>query len=54
MTIFGRYRCEVVRREGETEGEVLKRMEGIMRDSAPKLTLQMRRNRDLKVRWLRR
>jgi hypothetical protein len=54
MTIFGRFRCEAVRLEGESEGEVLKRMEKIMEDSAPKLTLQMQRNRDLKVRWIRR
>lgn len=53
MTIFGRFRCEAVTvRDGETREEVQRRMEMIMEDSAPKLTLQMTRNRDLKVRWV--
>ncbi len=54
MTLFGRYRCEAVRLEGEGDEDVEARIEGIMRDSAPKLTLQMTRNRDLKIKWVKR
>ncbi|KAJ9615390.1 hypothetical protein H2200_001465 [Cladophialophora chaetospira] len=54
MTIFGRYRCEAVRRQGESDEEVKSRIEAIMKDSAPKLTLQMTRNRDLQLRWVER
>jgi cytochrome P450 len=55
MTIFGQYRCEAVKvKEGETPEEVKRRIEAITRNSAPKLTLQMSRNRDLKVRWIKR
>lgn len=55
MTIFGQYTCAAVKvREGETEEEVRERFEAVMRDSQPKLTLQMMRNRELKVKWSRR
>jgi hypothetical protein len=55
MTTFGRYRCEPVKvREQETREEIKVRMEELMRDSALKLTLQMTRDRDLKVQWIER
>ncbi|KIW92230.1 uncharacterized protein Z519_07214 [Cladophialophora bantiana CBS 173.52] len=55
MTIFGKYRCEAVKvRDEETAEEVKQRLEAVMRDSQPKLTLQMMRNKDLKLRWIRR
>ena len=54
MTIFGRYRCEIVRLEGESEEEATKRMKAVMKNSGPKLTLQMVRNQDMKVRWVKR
>ncbi|EXJ74386.1 uncharacterized protein A1O5_02682 [Cladophialophora psammophila CBS 110553] len=55
MTIFGKYRCEAVKiRDKETAEEVKQRLEAVMRDSQPKLTLQMMRNKDMKLRWIRR
>lgn len=54
MTILGKYRCEAERSEGEGDEQVKRRVEAIMRNSAPKLTLQMSRNEDLKLRWTER
>jgi cytochrome P450 len=55
MTIFGRYRCEAIKvREGETKEEIRERLAKVMEESQPKLTLQMMRNQDLKVRWVKR
>lgn len=55
MAIFAEYRVEGVKLwDGETEKEMAERFENIMMDSAPILTLQMKRNQDLKVRWVRR
>ncbi|KIW83245.1 hypothetical protein Z517_02490 [Fonsecaea pedrosoi CBS 271.37] len=55
MTIFARYRCEAVKvRDDESPDEIRARFEAVMRDSQPKLTLQMARNRDLKLRWVER
>ncbi|KIW22830.1 uncharacterized protein PV07_11088 [Cladophialophora immunda] len=55
MTVFGRFRCEAVKvRPDETRDEIRRRFEAVMADSQPKLTLQMVRNRDLKLRWIER
>ena len=55
LTIFARYRCEAVKVRGdETPDEIRARITAIMADSQPKLTLQMMRNRDLKLRWVKR
>jgi cytochrome P450 len=55
MTIFGSYRCEPVRnRDDESDDEVKARFEAIIEDSQPKLTLQMMRNQDMKVKWITR
>ncbi|KAK4946175.1 hypothetical protein LTR10_014687 [Elasticomyces elasticus] len=55
MAIFSRYRCEAVRLDTtETDEQVQRRFEAVMEDSAPRLTLQMNRNQDLKIRWIRR
>ena len=54
MTLFGRYRCEAVRLPREDDDDVKARIERVMRNSAPKLTLQMTRNRDLKIKWVKR
>ncbi|KAI1622719.1 cytochrome P450 monooxygenase [Exophiala viscosa] len=55
MTIFRRYRCEAVRLDtNETDEQVQGRFEAVMEDSAPRLTLQMNRNQDLKIRWIKR
>lgn len=55
MTLFGLYRCEAVRKHvDETDEEVKARCEAIMENSQPKLTLQMIRNQDLKVKWIKR
>lgn len=55
MAIFGQYRCEPVRTHGdESDAQLKARLEQIMQHSQPKLTLQMMRNQDLKVRWIKR
>lgn len=55
LTLFARHRCEAVpAHEGETRDQVRARIDAIMQDSQPRLTLQMSRNRDLKVKWVKR
>ena len=55
MTIFLKYRCEAVRQRPEmTDESAQRRFEAIMEDSAPRLTLQMNRSQDLKIRWIKR
>ncbi|OAP63844.1 hypothetical protein AYL99_03071 [Fonsecaea erecta] len=55
MTIFAHYRCEAVPvHPDETPDHVRHRCEAVMADSQPKLTLQMVRNQDLKLRWMER
>ncbi|KEF51793.1 uncharacterized protein A1O9_12130 [Exophiala aquamarina CBS 119918] len=54
MTIFGQYRCEPVRiHDDETDAQVEARLEEVLQHSQPKLTLQMMRNKDLKVKWIK-
>jgi cytochrome P450 len=55
MIMYGFYRCEAVKvRPDETDEEVRERVEGIMKDSQPRLTLQMNRDRDLTLRFIER
>ena len=55
MAIFGRYRCEPVRIHGdESDAQVRARLEQVMQNSQPKLTLQLIRSQDLKVKWIER
>lgn len=55
MSIFGFYRCEPVKiRNDESDDQVKARFEAVMQDSQPKVTLQMMRNQDLKVKWTKR
>lgn len=55
MSIFGFYRCEAVKiRDDESDDQVRARFEAVMQDSQPKVTLQMMRNKDMKVKWTKR
>ena len=48
------YRVELVKREGEGAEECRRRYEGLVRDSQPVVTLQMKRPREVRLRWVRR
>jgi hypothetical protein len=56
MTIFRRWRVELVRKDvggrRETEEEARERAREAMRDSQSRLTLQMNRPREVKIRFL--
>jgi len=55
MTIFETHRCEAVRlRNDETDEQVKSRFDAVMEDSGPRLTLQMNRGQDLKIKWIKR
>lgn len=59
MTVFARYRVELVveeKGEGtkETPEEARRRVEAVMADSQSRLTLQMNRPRDVRIRFVRR
>lgn len=55
MALFAEHRVEAVKEhQSETAREIEQRFESIMLDSAPKLTLQMKRNHELKLRWIAR
>lgn len=41
VTLLRRHRLEVVRRDGESDNDVWKRLDDIMTESAPKLTMEM-------------
>lgn len=53
-TIFSEYRAEPALKAGESLEQGLSRMAAIVADSQPKLTLQMNRPNDLKLKWVRR
>lgn len=54
MTIFKSCRIEPALQGGETMDQAQERYKGIMRDSQPLITLQMKKPRDVKLRWTRR
>lgn len=55
MSIFGVYRCEPVKiGDDESDDQVKARFEAVMQDSQLKVTLQMMRNQDLKIKWTKR
>lgn len=55
MCVFRRWRVELVRRgPDETEEAARRRAWAVLRDSAPRLTMQMNRPRELEVRFVRR
>jgi len=67
LMLFRRYRLEVVKLEGETDEEVNQRLDGMMRNSISKLTLEMnvygmseedrgkeREGRGIGLRWIKR
>ncbi len=53
-TIFRRYKCSTVLQDGETAEMARERFEEIMKDSQPRLTLQMNSPESVKLRWSRR
>ena len=53
-TIFRKWRVELVRRDGESIEESRKRVEEVMKDSQSRLTLQMNRPREVKVKFVAR
>lgn len=54
MTIFRSYRLTPVVEKGETVEIARERLEGVMADSQPSVTLQMNKPRDVKLRWEKR
>lgn len=53
-SIFSSHRAEAVLEAGETKEMGKQRVLKVVEDSMPKLTLQMNRPEDLKVRWVKR
>ena len=53
-TLFRYCRCEVVLKEGETSEQASLRLEGVMQESQPRLTLQMDNPEDVVLRWTKR
>ena len=51
-TIFSKFKVELVLREGESVEQGRKRVEGVMGDSQSRLTLQMNRPKEVKVRFV--
>jgi cytochrome P450 len=51
-TLFRSARCEALRQEGETEDLARARLEGIMKESISKLTLQVKDPRALRLKWV--
>ncbi len=52
--IFSVWRVEAVERLHETSEMARKRLEAIVQDSKPKVTLQIRKPRDVVLRWVKR
>jgi hypothetical protein len=51
-TVFSGYRAEPALEMGEKIEEGRARMAAVVKDSAPKLTLQMNRPADLRLKWI--
>jgi hypothetical protein len=54
MTIFRRYRVAPILQKGETMQDARERLRKVVNDSQPKLTLQMNKPQDVKLKWSRR
>ncbi len=54
MTIFRSYKLTPVVEKGETVEVARERLKGLMADSQPRVTLQMNKPRDVKLRWEKR
>jgi cytochrome P450 len=53
-TIFKRYTVAPVLEKGETVEAARERLRGVMLDSQPRLTLQMNKPHEVKLKWSRR
>jgi cytochrome P450 len=53
-TLFRYCKAEVVLREGETERQAKERLEQLMQESQPRLTLQIENPEDVVLRWVKR
>ena len=53
-TIFREYRVSPMVSEGETMEMAKERLEAVMYDSQPRITMQMNRPQDAKLKWARR
>lgn len=53
-TIFKRYRVTATLEKGETMEEAKQRLQEVMNDSQPRLTLQMNKPQDVKLKWSKR
>lgn len=53
-TTFSEHRAELALEAGESLEQGLARMAAVVADSAPKLTLQMNKPNDLKLKWVKR
>jgi hypothetical protein len=53
-TIFKRYRVAAIPEKGETIEDAKQRLREVMNDSQPRLTLQMNKPQDVKLRWSKR
>ena len=52
-TLFRSSKCHPLYGVQETEEELRKRLENVMEDSIPKLTLQIRDPKEVKLEWIR-
>lgn len=52
--IFSKWRVEAVGRPGDTPEMARQRLQAVVDDSQPKFTLQVRRPKDVVLRWVRR
>lgn len=53
-TIFKRYRVAAIPEKDETMGDAKQRLREVMNDSQPRLTLQMNKPQDVKLKWSKR
>ena len=53
-TVFRRHRVDVVIEKGEDVEMARERLKGVLADSQPRITLQMNRPREVKLRWVKR
>ena len=54
MTIFRSYQLTPATEEGELANTAREKLKALMADSQPRVTLQMNRPKDVKLRWERR
>ena len=52
-TLFRSSTCEPLQADQKTDEEQRKRLEYLMMNSIPKLTLQMRDPKEVKLKWIR-